>query len=123
MADEGQILKLREGVDAWNAWQKGNPAVRVDLSGAILTDAILGDVDLFRANLDSEINAAFAKGARAHEGAKEENPSRSFRSSSTATSSMNGRARSVKRSAHVSPPTSPDGSEVAAKTKCGWNAS
>jgi hypothetical protein len=41
MANDEDVARLRQGVDAWNNWRAHNPERRVDLSGA----------DFFRANL------------------------------------------------------------------------
>ncbi len=40
-----------QGVEAWNAWRRGNPGVKVDLSGADLADTHLTGIDLRQANL------------------------------------------------------------------------
>jgi hypothetical protein len=51
MANEEQLAVLHQGKGAWNAWREQNPNVRVDLTGAILTEenlfgAILTGADL-----------------------------------------------------------------------------
>jgi uncharacterized protein YjbI with pentapeptide repeats len=51
MADEEQLAVLRQGSDAWNAWRKQNPDVRVDLSGANLSGLNLSRANLEGANL------------------------------------------------------------------------
>ncbi len=49
--DPEQLAKLKEGVEAWNAWRKENPEVKIDLSGADLSGASLFRVDLSGADL------------------------------------------------------------------------
>jgi hypothetical protein len=66
MANEEHLARLREGVDAWNAWRKDHADIipdfsgadlsRADLSGAHLggahlSEAVLGGADLSRADL------------------------------------------------------------------------
>lgn len=58
---ETHIDKLREGVEAWNAWRRGNPGQRpqlagadlseMELTGANLSEADLTDAELFGSNL------------------------------------------------------------------------
>ncbi len=43
--------KLKEGVDAWNAWRKENPMVIPDLRKANLNAAVLDGADLRKAKL------------------------------------------------------------------------
>ena len=62
MVNPEHVAKLREGVQAWNAWRAQNPniqpdlretdLVRVDLSGADLSGADLSGANLRKANLD-----------------------------------------------------------------------
>jgi len=51
MADEDHLNRLRQGVDAWNAWRAKEPSVRVDLRGANLRRADLRGANLRRADL------------------------------------------------------------------------
>lgn len=50
MADPDHLKKLREGVDAWNAWREGNPTIKPDLSGPNLTTRMISE-DFFGVNL------------------------------------------------------------------------
>jgi hypothetical protein len=67
MANPEHLAKLREGVEAWNAWRKLNPSVtpdlvetnlsgcnleRIDFSGALLDSANLGKAKLVSAYFD-----------------------------------------------------------------------
>ena len=52
MADLQQLALLTDkGIDAWNAWRREQPRVRVDLTGANLAETHLTGIDLRRANL------------------------------------------------------------------------
>jgi hypothetical protein len=62
MANEKQVTLLKQGVEGWNAWRRGNPDIRPDLRRAdlsgiggfrvtLLIDADLRDVDLCEADL------------------------------------------------------------------------
>jgi hypothetical protein len=51
MADPVHLIKLKEGVEAWNKWRKDKPKIRLDLTGADLTEANLTEVNLRKANL------------------------------------------------------------------------
>jgi uncharacterized protein YjbI with pentapeptide repeats len=51
MANPEHLAKLKQGVEAWNEWRKRNPEVAVDLSGANLREANLGQANLRKANL------------------------------------------------------------------------
>jgi len=51
MANADQLDKLRQGVDAWNAWRQLHPEVRIDLSKAQLEGADLRGVNLSGADL------------------------------------------------------------------------
>jgi Pentapeptide repeats (8 copies) len=56
MVNSAHLERLRQGVDAWNAWRTEVPAIRPDLIGADLSranliEANLTDADLRRANL------------------------------------------------------------------------
>ena len=66
MANPEHLAKLKEGVEAWNAWRSGHPQIKIDLSesnlqkvdlqAANLSEAIIkaagSEMDLVRANLD-----------------------------------------------------------------------
>jgi uncharacterized protein YjbI with pentapeptide repeats len=41
MANQEQLEILKQGVEAWNKWRKENGTIKVDLSGAVLSDADL----------------------------------------------------------------------------------
>ena len=64
MADEEQLKRLKQGVDAWNKWRRDNPTVDVKLSNANLIGA-----ELWRANLNGvnliEANLSLANLSRA----------------------------------------------------------
>ena len=52
MANTQHVDMLQEGVEVWNEWRKQNPAIRADLSGAMLqktnlTGAILTDCRIY----------------------------------------------------------------------------
>jgi uncharacterized protein YjbI with pentapeptide repeats len=51
MANPEHLAKLKEGVELWNQWRKVNPDVRIDLSGANFTGAILVEANLQSAEL------------------------------------------------------------------------
>lgn len=51
MANPDHVSKLREGVEAWNAWREENSDVVPDLQGTKLLSAKLQSVNLFKANL------------------------------------------------------------------------
>jgi hypothetical protein len=51
MASQQHLDILAKGVEAWNAWRKKNPDVRLDLTGAHLSNANLRDADFGEANL------------------------------------------------------------------------
>jgi uncharacterized protein YjbI with pentapeptide repeats len=64
MADKEHLARLKQGVEAWNQWRKGNPNIQPDLVGADLSKADLGkanlsEADLHEANL-SEANLSEA---------------------------------------------------------------
>jgi len=46
MANEEHIARLKQGVDAWNAWRRETPDARPDLRGAILRGA--GQIPVYR---------------------------------------------------------------------------
>ena len=52
MANEEHLAKLKEGVDAWNRWQKENPDDAPDLSHAALDGQDLQGIVLFGATLN-----------------------------------------------------------------------
>ncbi len=51
MANPEHLAKLKEGVEAWNAWRKANPEIVPDLSEAELVEENLSEADLRGANL------------------------------------------------------------------------
>src|SRR5437867_2639966 len=51
MANEEHLARLKQGVEAWNAWRKENPAILPDLREAHLGGADLHRVDLREADL------------------------------------------------------------------------
>lgn len=53
MANPKHLLKLKEGIEAWNTWRKGNPYIFPDLRWANLRLADLGEADLRWADLRS----------------------------------------------------------------------
>ena len=69
MANSEHVAKLKEGVQAWNAWRAQNPDIRLDLSEVDLRGAELGRVNLFGANLyqtdlrGTKLNGADLRGA------------------------------------------------------------
>ena len=57
MANKEHLARLKQGVDAWNAWRGENPTIHprlleADLSGACLTGAILTGADLSGAHIE-----------------------------------------------------------------------
>jgi hypothetical protein len=59
MANPEHLAKLEEGVEAWNAWRKGNTNIRPDLGDANLSFKNLTQANFFGANL-SEANLSEA---------------------------------------------------------------
>jgi hypothetical protein len=51
MASPQHLAKIKQGVEVWNKWREEYPDLRPDLSGAHLSETILKDVVLWRANL------------------------------------------------------------------------
>ena len=51
MAIEEQLRILKQGIQAWNQWRKENKAIKVDLSGAVLSDLDLSGIDFRDARL------------------------------------------------------------------------
>jgi uncharacterized protein YjbI with pentapeptide repeats len=51
MADAEHVARLRQGVEAWNAWRRTNPAITPDLADANLMEAYLIEADLRGADL------------------------------------------------------------------------
>lgn len=57
--DPDQLAKLKEGVEAWNAWRKENPDAMIDLRGADFWEANLSGANLWDANLSgADLSAA-----------------------------------------------------------------
>ncbi len=74
MSNIEHVGRLREGVDAWNAWRRENPSVRPDLSGEDLSEldlqginfgeADLSEAELFQADLtEANLKNAVLRGA------------------------------------------------------------
>ena len=55
MANEEHVARLKQGVDAWNAWRREPPDARPDLHGADLHGADLRGAHLMLANLSGAI--------------------------------------------------------------------
>jgi uncharacterized protein YjbI with pentapeptide repeats len=55
MTNEEQLKILSQGVNAWNAWRKGNPEKKVDLTEADLSVLDLHGINFNKANL-SDVN-------------------------------------------------------------------
>ena len=51
MANPEHLKILKQGVEVWNKWRRGNPDIRPDLSEANLTEADLVDANLKGADL------------------------------------------------------------------------
>jgi hypothetical protein len=51
MANKEHLARLKEGVEAWNAWRDGNFEIQPDLRGVDLSRADLTQTDFTRANL------------------------------------------------------------------------
>ena len=63
MADEEQLKRLIQGVDAWNHWRKRNP-FEIALSGAYLSRASLSRANLSEVDLsEAKLNRAILSGA------------------------------------------------------------
>ena len=69
MANPEHLAKLKEGVEAWNAWRETNPDVRPDLDGADLREADLRRANIREANLRetslyrADLSEAYLSGA------------------------------------------------------------
>ena len=69
MSNSEHLAKIKEGVEAWNAWRKADPRRVPDLRGADLGRAKLAGADLRRANLReanfsaADLNWAYLVGA------------------------------------------------------------
>ncbi len=60
MADQEYVLRLNQGIDAWNAWKKQYPDVTPDLSGADLSGMNLFRIDLSGADLrEADLSDSF----------------------------------------------------------------
>ncbi|MBP0018308.1 MAG: pentapeptide repeat-containing protein [Cyanobacteria bacterium SBLK] len=53
MANEDQLARLKQGVEAWNDWREENPSIRINLINADLRSANLINADLINADLRS----------------------------------------------------------------------
>ena len=53
MANKEHLEILKQGIEKWNEWRKGNPAIQPALSLANLSGAILSGADLSRAKVKS----------------------------------------------------------------------
>jgi uncharacterized protein YjbI with pentapeptide repeats len=51
MANEERLARLKQGVDAWNAWRDENPSIEPHLTEANLTEANLSRAFLTMADL------------------------------------------------------------------------
>jgi uncharacterized protein YjbI with pentapeptide repeats len=51
MANDEHVVKLKQGVAAWNEWRDKNPVIRPDLTGADLSGADLSHANLVGADL------------------------------------------------------------------------
>jgi uncharacterized protein YjbI with pentapeptide repeats len=51
MANEAHLIKLKEGVEAWNEWRRNNVGLMPDLSGEDLSEVDLAGADLAGAHL------------------------------------------------------------------------
>jgi hypothetical protein len=65
MANGRHLLKLNEGVEAWNTWRMGNPYVMPDLRWANLRAADLREADLRGADLRKARNLSAKQLAKA----------------------------------------------------------
>jgi uncharacterized protein YjbI with pentapeptide repeats len=69
VADEELIARLKQGIDAWNAWRHQRPELSPSLAGADLSRPDLSDADLRDANLsaadlrDANLSVADLRGA------------------------------------------------------------
>jgi hypothetical protein len=52
MANEEQLSILKQGVQVWNQWREENSSIKVDLNGAVLSEANLSRVNFSGARLD-----------------------------------------------------------------------
>jgi uncharacterized protein YjbI with pentapeptide repeats len=55
MANEEHLAILRQGVEAWNRWRHDDRGIVPNLSGAILSGAILSKADFFQTNLNGAV--------------------------------------------------------------------
>lgn len=51
MAHREHLERLKQGVEAWNAWRREHPSIRPDLSGAYLAGANLREINFTYADL------------------------------------------------------------------------
>jgi TIR domain/Pentapeptide repeats (8 copies) len=67
MANEEHLAQLKQGVEAWNAWRKENPAILPNLREARLNGEDLYKVDLREADLaGADLSGAQLAGAHLH---------------------------------------------------------
>ncbi len=65
MANEDHVSRLRQGVDAWNAWRREHRDVVPDLRAAVLRGLDLSNGDLADADLrDADLRGTILRGAR-----------------------------------------------------------
>lgn len=58
MANRDQLIVLRDGVETWNQWLVQHSAEEIDLSGAVLSAAVLSGAALNEANLSRAVLSA-----------------------------------------------------------------
>ena len=64
MANPEHLRILKQGVEVWNQWRKDHPAIKPDLSEAVLSRADLSRANLSRANLtEADLSGAILIGA------------------------------------------------------------
>ena len=69
MANNEDVERLRQGLEAWNDWRARDPERPVDLSGMNLSGAKLSGAGLWRANLHkADLSEADSHGRKPHQG-------------------------------------------------------